>query len=51
MMKVLVIMGSPQKGNTYRACEGFRKNVQNGCAAEFEYVWLKDIDKRPCIGC
>ncbi len=50
-MKVLVIMGSPQKGNTYRACEEFRKNVQNGCAAEFEYVWLKDIDMRPCRGC
>lgn len=50
-MKVLVIMGSPQKGNTYRACEEFREHVQQGCAAEFEYVMLKDIDMRPCTGC
>jgi multimeric flavodoxin WrbA len=50
-MKVLVIMGSPQKGNTYRACEEFREEVQRGCPAEFEYVWLKDIDMRPCRGC
>lgn len=44
-------MGSPRKGNTYRACEEFREYVQKGCAAEFEYVWLKDIDMRPCRGC
>lgn len=50
-MKVLVIMGSPQRGNTHRACEEFREQVQKGCSAEFEYVWLKDIDMRPCRGC
>ncbi len=50
-MKVLVIMGSPQKGNTYRACEEFKENVQKECAADFEYIWLKDIDMRPCRGC
>jgi len=50
-MKVLVIMGSPHRGNTYRACEEFRENVLKGCAAEFEYIWLKDIEMRPCRGC
>jgi multimeric flavodoxin WrbA len=50
-MKVLVIMGSPRKGNTYRACEEFRCQVQKGCAAEFEYVWLMDLDLKSCKGC
>jgi multimeric flavodoxin WrbA len=50
-MKVLVIMGSPHRGNTYGACEEFKEHVQKGCGAEFEYVWLKDIDMRPCTGC
>jgi multimeric flavodoxin WrbA len=50
-MKIIVIMGSPQRGNTYRACEEFRQGVQKECAAEFEYVWLKDIDMKPCKGC
>ena len=35
-------MGSPRKGNTYRACEEFREHLQKTCLAEFEYIWLKD---------
>ncbi len=50
-MKVLVIMGSPRKGNTFRACEEFREHLQRRCTAEFEYVWLKDADMAPCKGC
>jgi multimeric flavodoxin WrbA len=50
-MKILVIMGSPRKGNTFRACEEFREHLQKICPAEFEYVWLKDAHVVPCKGC
>jgi len=50
-MKILVIMGSPRKGNTFRACEEFREHLQTICPAEFEYVWLKDSRIEPCTGC
>ena len=50
-MKIVVIMGSPRKGNTYRACEEFREHLQKTCPAEFEYIWLKDSRIEPCRGC
>lgn len=50
-MKILVIMGSPRKGNTFRACEEFQKYLQKICPAEFEYVLLKDARIVPCKGC
>ncbi|NYT06487.1 MAG: flavodoxin family protein [Methanomicrobiales archaeon] len=49
--QVLVIMGSPRKGNTYRACEVLREVVQQQIPAEFEYLWLKDANLSPCKGC
>jgi len=50
-MKILVIMGSPRKGNTFRACEEFREHLQKIYPAEFEYVWLTDSHIEPCKGC
>jgi multimeric flavodoxin WrbA len=50
-MKIVVLMGSPRKGNTFRACEEFREHLQKICPAEFEYVWLKDAHIEPCKGC
>jgi len=50
-MKILVLMGSPRKGNTFRACEEFREHLQKICPAEFEYVWLTDTHIEPCRGC
>ena len=50
-MKILVIMGSPRKGHTFRACEEFRELLQQECAAEFEYLWIKDAHLLPCKGC
>jgi multimeric flavodoxin WrbA len=49
--KIVVIMGSPRKGNTSRACEEFQKHLQEICPAEFDYVWLKDAGIKPCTGC
>lgn len=50
-MKIVVLMGSPRKGNTFRACEEFRGYLQKICNAEFEYIWLKDAHLGPCKGC
>jgi multimeric flavodoxin WrbA len=49
--KILVIMGSPRKGNTFRACGELRGMLEKELPVEFEYLWLKDADLRPCRGC
>jgi multimeric flavodoxin WrbA len=49
--KILVIMGSPRKGNTFRACEDLRELMQKEIPVEFEYFWLKDANILPCKGC
>ena len=49
--KILVIMGSPRKGNTYRACDELRGALEKELAVEFEYLWLTDAALLPCRGC
>lgn len=49
--KILVIMGSPRKGNTFRACEELMEQMQRHLPVAFEYLWLKDADLAPCKGC
>jgi len=49
--KILVIMGSPRKGNTFRACEELREILEQELPVEFEYLWLKDVNLQPCKGC
>jgi multimeric flavodoxin WrbA len=50
-MKVLVIIGSPRKGNTYRAAERIRELLQSYGPVEFEYLWLSDENLGFCRGC
>ncbi|KUG19666.1 MAG: flavodoxin family protein [Methanomicrobiaceae archaeon] len=50
-MKVLVIMGSPRKGNTYGAAEQIREIMQSFCDIEWEYLMLGDYDLSQCRGC
>jgi multimeric flavodoxin WrbA len=50
-MKVLVIMGSPRKGNTYRATERIREIMQGQVPVDWEYVMLKDVHLEDCKGC
>jgi multimeric flavodoxin WrbA len=50
-LNILVIMGSPRKGNTFHACEELRERMQKYRAVDFEYLWLKDTDLQPCRGC
>jgi Multimeric flavodoxin WrbA len=50
-MKILVIMGSPRKGNTYRAVKKIEESMQSMGNVEFEYFMLKDANLSQCRGC
>lgn len=50
-VRVLVVMGSPRKGNTYRAAERIREVMEALGPVEFEYLWLRDANLSPCRGC
>ena len=50
-MKVLVITGSPRKGNTYRAAKKIEESMRSMGNVEFEYLMLKDADLSQCSGC
>lgn len=50
-MKVLVIMGSPRKGNTYRAAKKIEEFMRSREDIIFEYLMLKDVDLSQCRGC
>ncbi len=50
-MKILVVMGSPRKGNTYRAAERIRELMESYGPVEFEYLWLGEANLSPCRGC
>ena len=50
-IKVLVIMGSARKANTYRAAERIREILQEEAAVDWEYVVLGDVGLEQCRGC
>ena len=51
-MKILAIMGSPRKtGNTYKVTRKVEEKMKQLGDVEFEYVFLQDLDIRPCLGC
>lgn len=50
-MKILVLIGSPRKANTYntvRKIEQFHKQVLD---CEYEYIFLKKTNLDICKGC
>ena len=49
--KVLVVMGSPRKGNTYGAAERLRMLMEARGPVTFEYLWLRDAALEQCRGC
>ena len=51
ILKILVIMGSPRKGNTYRAAKKIEEFMQTMGSVEFEYLILKDANLSQCSGC
>lgn len=51
MQTILVIMGSPRKGNTYKAVRRIEELMSAMGAVTFEYLWLKDVNYGQCRGC
>ncbi|MGE5403260.1 MAG: flavodoxin family protein, partial [Candidatus Doudnabacteria bacterium] len=51
-MKVVAIMGSPRgKGAGYKVVKQIEEKIQTLGNVEFEYIFLKDANLKPCIGC
>ncbi len=50
-MKVLAIVGSPRKGNSYRLTQMIEKRLEDHDDIDFEYLFLKDYDLGNCTGC
>jgi multimeric flavodoxin WrbA len=48
---VLVIMGSPRRGNTMRAAQAIEERMKSLGEVAFEYCMLKDADLAHCRGC
>lgn len=51
MHKVLAIMGSPRKGDTYNLTRQIEATMCGLGEVEFDYLWLRDADLRTCRGC
>jgi multimeric flavodoxin WrbA len=51
MHKVLAIMGSPRRGDTYLLTQQIEATMRGLGEVEFDYLWLRDADLRPCRGC
>ncbi|MCK4797921.1 MAG: flavodoxin family protein [Spirochaetes bacterium] len=50
-MKVLVIIGSPRKKNTYQIAQLFEKNINEIEKSEFKYIFLNEVNLEYCRGC
>ena len=50
-MKVLVILGSPRKGESYSVMQKVEAQMKALGEVEFDYLWLRDIKFRQCTGC
>ncbi|MCP4138277.1 MAG: flavodoxin family protein [bacterium] len=50
-MKIVAIMGSPRKGNTYRVTQQIEESIKESGAVEFTYLFLKDMNLKRCPGC
>ena len=51
-MKVVAIMGSPKgKGSGYTVVKKIEDRMKELGSVDFEYLFLKDANLKPCIGC
>ena len=51
-MKILAIIGSPRsKGNTYMTVRRVEERMRKHGDVEFDYLFLKEANLKPCIGC
>lgn len=50
-MKVLLLNGSPRKGNTYTALEALKRGFKNIDNLELKEINADDVSVSPCIAC
>ena len=50
-MKILAIISSPRRKNTYNAIKTIEEIHKQNCDCEYEYVFLHKVNLKPCIGC
>jgi multimeric flavodoxin WrbA len=50
-VKILVVMGSPRKGETYQVVRMVEDQMKVLGEVEFDYLWLKDLNFKNCLGC
>jgi multimeric flavodoxin WrbA len=50
-MRVLAIIGSPRKGNSYRITRQIEEKLYELGMIKFDYLFLKDAHLEPCRGC
>jgi multimeric flavodoxin WrbA len=51
MKKILAVIGSPRKGETYRVVSDFEAALKKKEEVEIEYVMLGKMEFRDCTGC
>jgi len=50
-LKILAILGSPHRGNTFRITQNIERKMKELGDVEFEYIHLIDYPLNPCRGC
>ncbi|MCE1252165.1 MAG: NAD(P)H-dependent oxidoreductase [Anaerolineae bacterium] len=50
-MKILAIIGSPHRGETYQAVQMVEEKMKSLGQVDFEYLWLKENNLKDCTGC
>jgi len=50
-VKVLAIIGSPRKGETYQAVRMVEEQMKQIGRVDFQYLFLKDVHLGQCLGC
>lgn len=51
-MKILAIIGSPRKGNSYKITQQVESEIKKlDDDVNFEYIFLSEADIKPCKGC
>lgn len=51
MKKILAIIGSGRKGETYKAVQKFEEELNKLSKVQIEYLMLRDYEFKDCIGC
>lgn len=50
-MKIIILVGSPRKKDSYNVCKLIEEKIKKNCTTEFEYIFLKDYKIEDCKGC